>query len=365
MDDNKTLKEIALERLAKREALQDVELIDLSDEGRSAANSAAADIPSVQIEKIIEPDSAPMARDVKPVEIPITKPDADKGKEGGNTGIGRFVLAAILMGGTFLVVLGVLVYVLFRDYTITMNMGDGTTPAVIHYNANSHGIALGIPEREGYRFIGWTGSNGDEPQRDIIISAGTIGNRYYMANWTDDVVVYCEDWLIDTDGNRIKDISKLVDDYLGNDEIEKTHQPIERELYCKIGESISPSRWGDDISYKAYSDQFMYVDSSEDTTVMKDGQVVYRYFYVVLDVNISVDDEPVASDPEIGTFTLKVNGDTVASDTDDFCKGIPYAAEYEICDITPGENYVYTGPESITGTMTDIRENLVLEFASK
>ena len=38
------------------------------------------------------------------------------------------------------------------------------------------------PTREGYNFIGWTGSNGNAPS-NVTIEKGSIGNRSYTANW--------------------------------------------------------------------------------------------------------------------------------------------------------------------------------------
>lgn len=44
-------------------------------------------------------------------------------------------------------------------------------------------ITLINPDSTGYTFIGWTGSNGDTPQRDYTIPEGTTGNLIYIANW--------------------------------------------------------------------------------------------------------------------------------------------------------------------------------------
>ena len=44
-------------------------------------------------------------------------------------------------------------------------------------------IALIAPEKEGYTFIGWTGSNGEVPEETVTIEKGTIGNKTYKANY--------------------------------------------------------------------------------------------------------------------------------------------------------------------------------------
>ena len=39
------------------------------------------------------------------------------------------------------------------------------------------------PTKEGYTFTGWTGSNGDAPQKDVTIKKGTAKNLSFKANW--------------------------------------------------------------------------------------------------------------------------------------------------------------------------------------
>ena len=51
------------------------------------------------------------------------------------------------------------------------------------YNIESKTITLLAPEKEGDIFIGWTGSNGDEPQLTVTIPKGSTGERYYIANY--------------------------------------------------------------------------------------------------------------------------------------------------------------------------------------
>ena len=44
-------------------------------------------------------------------------------------------------------------------------------------------FSLSIPTKDGYEFIGWTGSNGDTPELEVTILKGTTGNLNYKANW--------------------------------------------------------------------------------------------------------------------------------------------------------------------------------------
>lgn len=39
------------------------------------------------------------------------------------------------------------------------------------------------PERIGYDFIGWTGSNGTTPEKNVTLKSGSMGDKHYTANW--------------------------------------------------------------------------------------------------------------------------------------------------------------------------------------
>lgn len=70
-----------------------------------------------------------------------------------------------------------------EKYTITYDV-DGalhTNPTV--YTANTQTFTLNRPQKTGYVFIGWTGSNGDTPELDVTIEQGSTGNRHYIAHY--------------------------------------------------------------------------------------------------------------------------------------------------------------------------------------
>ena len=71
-----------------------------------------------------------------------------------------------------------------EEYTIRYNLEGGEiTGEVTSYNVSTPGFNLPIPTRDGYSFIGWTGSNGNVPQETIYIPTGSVGDRNYTANW--------------------------------------------------------------------------------------------------------------------------------------------------------------------------------------
>lgn len=70
------------------------------------------------------------------------------------------------------------------NYSISYNLNGGTlsnNPTT--YNIETNSFNLGIPNRYGYDFAGWTGSNGGQANTTVTINKGTIGNLSYTANW--------------------------------------------------------------------------------------------------------------------------------------------------------------------------------------
>ena len=71
-----------------------------------------------------------------------------------------------------------------NTYTITYELDGGTvTGNPASYTVETENIILNNPTKEGYRFLGWTGSNGEEVQETVTINKGGTGNKNYIANW--------------------------------------------------------------------------------------------------------------------------------------------------------------------------------------
>ena len=69
-------------------------------------------------------------------------------------------------------------------YTIKYNLDGGSvTGNPETYTVESENIILKRPIKQYYEFIGWTGSNGNTVQKEVLIEKGTIGNKEYIANW--------------------------------------------------------------------------------------------------------------------------------------------------------------------------------------
>ena len=68
--------------------------------------------------------------------------------------------------------------------SITYELDGGTLPdeAPTGYSGAVE-VALINPTKTGHTFLGWTGSNGNDPQKEVTIAIGTTGDLTYTANW--------------------------------------------------------------------------------------------------------------------------------------------------------------------------------------
>ena len=78
---------------------------------------------------------------------------------------------------------------LSREYSIQYNLDGGTlaqgaNPAV--YTASDPPIPLQNPTKEGYLFLGWSGTGLSAPSLRVTIAEGSQGERSYTANWRED-----------------------------------------------------------------------------------------------------------------------------------------------------------------------------------
>lgn len=71
-------------------------------------------------------------------------------------------------------------------YNITYNLDGGTVSAEnpATYTIESADITLNNPEKTGYTFAGWTGTDITSAQQKVTIPSGSTGEREYTAKWT-------------------------------------------------------------------------------------------------------------------------------------------------------------------------------------
>ena len=68
-------------------------------------------------------------------------------------------------------------------YNITYNLGGGTASNPDTYTIETADFTLTTPTREGYTFLGWTGTGLDAATQTVTIAQGSTGDRSYTANW--------------------------------------------------------------------------------------------------------------------------------------------------------------------------------------
>ena len=72
-----------------------------------------------------------------------------------------------------------------EQFKITYDLDGGGTEKLnrVSYSSTSNTFTLENPTKEGYEFIGWTGSNGETPQTTVTIAKGSTGDKNYKANY--------------------------------------------------------------------------------------------------------------------------------------------------------------------------------------
>lgn len=71
------------------------------------------------------------------------------------------------------------------EYKVTLDLNGGTLgySSLKYTIEDTSDITLEQPTKKGYTFTGWTGSNGETPELEVTIAAGSTGNKNYVANW--------------------------------------------------------------------------------------------------------------------------------------------------------------------------------------
>ena len=68
-------------------------------------------------------------------------------------------------------------------YSITYELSGGIANNPNSYTLFSDNFTLNNPTRDGYKFLGWTGSNGETPQMTVTICTGSCGDLEFTANY--------------------------------------------------------------------------------------------------------------------------------------------------------------------------------------
>lgn len=87
------------------------------------------------------------------------------------------------------------IWKIIETYNITYDLNEGSFLGVApsSYSSNSEEFCLHTPVKEGFEFVGWTGSNGDAPEKVVTLPDGVFENKHYVANWIEAVEPSNED----------------------------------------------------------------------------------------------------------------------------------------------------------------------------
>ena len=142
------------------------------------------------------------------------------------------------------------------NYTITYNLDGGSANNKSSYNIETNTFTLSNPTKNGYTFIGWTGSNGSTKQTSVSIAKGSTGNKSYTANYSINQydVTYID-----------------VVDSINGTQLGKTTKKVNYNF------NVRGSDLGSNTSDNAYYNGYYY-SSDTSATVSTSGATVYRIF---------------------------------------------------------------------------------------
>ena len=153
------------------------------------------------------------------------------------------------------------IYYEIKNYEIKYNLdgGEFTQGAeyVDKYNYKTATFVLTNPVKEGYEFLGWTGSNGNTPSTAVEIVKGSKGNKEYTANWT-----------------PITNTKYTVEHYLEN--IDGTYKKqATQELGGETDKVVTASQ----NSYTGFTYDDVKSNSTKSGKITADGKLVLKLFY--------------------------------------------------------------------------------------
>lgn len=68
-------------------------------------------------------------------------------------------------------------------FMIKYELDGGSADNPTEYHKDGAAVAIKDPTKQGYTFLGWTGTDLSEPTKNLTIPAGSYGDRVYTANW--------------------------------------------------------------------------------------------------------------------------------------------------------------------------------------
>ncbi len=147
-------------------------------------------------------------------------------------------------------------------YNITYDLNDGvvegSNPAT--YKVTDSAITLINPTRQDYDFLGWTGSNGDDPQVTMTIPTGSTGDKAYTANWKKSTAAY------------------TIEYHLQN--VDGTGYTVEQVIDDKVGVIGQKPEIGEKLQFTGFTyDKCVILPASADDKILSDGTTRVVHYY--------------------------------------------------------------------------------------
>ena len=101
-----------------------------------------------------------------------------------------------------------------KVYIIKYNLDGGTAENPVEYHKDRDAVVIADPVREGYTFLGWTGTDLDTPTKNLTIPAGSYGDREYTANWS----INSYSIILDVNGGKVSQ-DRITIEYLSSCEL--------------------------------------------------------------------------------------------------------------------------------------------------
>ena len=164
------------------------------------------------------------------------------------------------------------------EYDIHYDLDEGTVNGTnkTKYTIETESFDLINPEKEGYTFSGWTGSNGESLQTRVTIEQGSTGAKNYVAHFSPN------------ESTRYTVTHKYA-------KLEGGYDTVDEELTGATGTTVTPnfqSRVG-----------FKNPTSKQDLTITGDGNAKIEYIYERETYSLTVNDhEYVESNLENGDY---------------------------------------------------------------
>ena len=221
-----------------------------------------------------------------------------------------------------------------QNYTITYNLNGGALVAgktnPTSYNVESQNITLNNPQKTGYTFTGWTGSNGATPSTTVTIAKGSTGNKNYTANYN---VNQYEVTYIDVVGSTT---GKVLGTSKEN---------------VNFGTQVTGASKGTDVTVGKYYAGYVY-SSATTATVTTSGATVYRIFTAYDKTKYTVEHYVMKTDGTYDTTATKV--DSTKTGTTDSEVTIANLKDSTLL-VTNGIYYSYGQVDGKTVTSTTIK----------